>query len=90
MTEQPAQPIGDPITHYWMVQRMARVCGADLAEAFASGQVSAEAWAEVIAKCQRCGWSDGCANWMARQTEARSDPPAACPNAEMFAAGKSR
>ena len=69
--------LGDPITHIWLMRRMAAAQGVDLAEAQAAGRLSQEGWAAMVTRCRGCADPEDCA----RRLE-RGDPglPGYCRN----------
>lgn len=77
--------LGNPITHFWMVQDMARAAGVDLAEARRDDRLTPEDWAAMITRCRGCSWTDGCQHWLdaRKQGEAAQVPPA-CANRAAF------
>ncbi|NKX44209.1 DUF6455 family protein [Roseicyclus persicicus] len=79
------QPLGDEKRHYWLAVTMAHRTGADMQQALEAGVISSGDWAGLVQACRGCGWTEGCDCWMARQEDGAADPPAACPNADVFA-----
>ena len=79
----PWQPLGEPGEHFWLVQRMAKRCGSDLARAASEGQVTQEEWVEMVHKCRGCQWTEGCQRWLDQLVEDGTvDAPDQCLNAE--------
>lgn len=83
----PWHPLGDADDHYWLVQRMAKRCGADLAQAAEDGAITQAVWAEMVQKCRGCTWVEGCQRWLNRLDEDGSvTPPERCLNASRLKA----
>ena len=85
-------PLGDAMQHLQLMARMGKHLGADLAEAFATGKISAEDWAEMITSCRGCDAPENCKRLLDRQDgrdmqhgaerpEGSVEPPAYCCNA---------
>lgn len=75
-------PLGEPGTHYWFVQRMAKASGVDMAMAADSGSIDQDHWAEIVHTCRSCQWTDGCERWLSRQDhDTMEGPPDECLNA---------
>lgn len=76
------RPLGSRISHYWKLQNMMRVTGADAAAAFAAGDLSPETWADMVDTCRGCAWTGGCARYLARMrlNGERRDAPVGCLN----------
>ncbi|MEP0154218.1 DUF6455 family protein [Pseudophaeobacter sp.] len=60
-------PLGDAMQHLQLMARMGKHLGADLAEAFATGKISAEDWAEMITSCRGCDAPENCKRLLDRQ-----------------------
>lgn len=87
MTRQPeTRPLGPRNSHYWKLQQMLRVVGADAAAAFDDGELSSEEWAGMVETCRGCDWVAGCSRYMARQRleGAQDEAPETCPNADIL------
>lgn len=81
------RPLGNTGVHYWLVQRMAKRCGADMVQAEDAGDLSQEDWVGLVQKCRGCTWTDGCERWLARLDEDGSvEPPVECLNADLLKA----
>lgn len=82
----PWLPLGKTGVHYWMVQRMAKACGVDTAEAAKQGDLEPESWADMVTRCRSCRWVDGCGRWLSRhEADAEhSEPPGTCINADLL------
>ncbi len=76
-------PLGDVTEHYWLVQRMAKAVGVDLAQAQDLGVLRQEDWAGMVQTCRGCDWADGCPHWMER-TQAADAAPSRCVNRDRF------
>ncbi|GAA6195351.1 hypothetical protein NBRC116598_07950 [Pseudophaeobacter arcticus] len=85
-------PLGDAMLHLQLMARMGKHLGADLAEAFATGKISAEDWAEMITSCRGCDAPENCKRLLDRQDgqdmqhgaerpEGSVEPPVYCCNA---------
>ncbi len=85
--QSPFQPLGDPITHYWLAQRMAKAAGVDLAAEMEAGRITQEAWAGVVERCRGCGWEregGACGRWLDRLEEEGVTVPDLCDNHDLF------
>lgn len=81
----PWRPIGDTGVHYWLVQRMAKTCGVDTADASRSGQLDQNAWADMVQTCRGCRWTEGCTRWLDKPDHvAAEEPPENCLNAKLL------
>lgn len=78
------KPLGDPITHFWLVQDMARAAGVDLPAARRDGALPDADWAAMVTRCRGCRWTDGCQDWLARQEGGDAFVPPACANRAVF------
>jgi hypothetical protein len=78
--------LGDETEHYWLVQRMAKTSHVDLVEAFDTGQLSSEDWAEMVSRCRGCAWANGCKEWLAVPGQETQAPPEGCLNRARMAA----
>lgn len=78
-------PLGDPVSHYWLAQRMARAVGVDLARASAEQRLSQEDWAAMVTRCRGCGWLEGCTRWLDRPQDEPRDIPPNCVNRDCLA-----
>ncbi|MDO6584802.1 DUF6455 family protein [Salipiger sp. 1_MG-2023] len=79
------RPLGARTDHYWLVQRMARANGTDLAAASDDGHLTQEQWAAMIERCRGCAWVQGCQRWLDQPEQALRDTPANCGNRAHFA-----
>ena len=81
----PWKPLGDTGVHFWLVQRMAKTCGVDTAQAAGDGDLEPEAWVDMIQRCRACQWTQGCKRWLSRhESESSAQPPMDCINAKIF------
>ena len=81
----PWQPLGDTGVHFWLVQRMAKTCGVDTAQAASDGALETEDWVDMVQRCRSCQWTEGCKRWLQRhETDATTEAPSDCVNAEIF------
>jgi hypothetical protein len=86
---KPPKPLGDANAHYWMVQKMARATGVDLATEAAEGRLSHDDWATMLHRCRGCSWErdGGCSRWMEiTALDGQQDVPSACENVDTFRA----
>ncbi len=82
----PWRPLGKTGVHYWLVQRMAKVCDVDTAKAVEDGDLEPESWAGIVTRCRSCRWVDGCERWLAQQDGASgAHPPSDCLNGNVLA-----
>lgn len=89
MTDFPPQPpwapLGDAGAHYWLVQKMAKTCGVDTAEAVRTGDLDQEQWAALVQRCRTCQWTEGCERWLARLDHPEAEvPPEGCVNSSIL------
>jgi hypothetical protein len=85
MSNGSVRRLGDEKRHYWLALGMAQTSGADLQRALDGGRITHGDWAEVVTRCRGCGWTEGCAAWMAAQAPGgTAEVPRACPNAAFF------
>lgn len=77
------KPLGDPLSHFWLVQDMARTADVDLSGLRASGRLSAEDWAQMVTRCRGCAWTKDCKRWLAA-TQDDAEVPPACANRAAF------
>ncbi|WP_193139409.1 MULTISPECIES: DUF6455 family protein [unclassified Meridianimarinicoccus] len=86
MTLHSPKPLGDPITHYWLVLEMARAAGVDLADAMEAGRLSHEGWAGMVERCRGCDWQrdGGCTRWLTMQDAGGAEVPGSCLNQQEF------
>ena len=71
--------LGNRHRHYWLLQRMARQTGVDLAAASAAGRLNAQEWAAMVTACRGCDWSRGCEAWLRRGSRREGATPAVAP-----------
>ena len=74
-------PLGDPKTHFWLVVGMADTVGADLATAFADGEIDNAEWANMVDGCRSCAQPCACRDFLDTTPEA-AEPPVFCVNRE--------
>lgn len=79
------KPLGDPITHFWLVQDMAKTAGVDLVAARRAGRLNDEDWAAMVTRCRGCRWTDGCQRWLAAHQDGAEAAPEPCENRRIFA-----
>lgn len=82
------KPLGHPVTHFWKVNRMARVTGVDLSAAHEQGDMSSAEWADVVTRCRGCEWTEGCERFLQNHVDGDAEPPKACANHDLFKALK--
>lgn len=76
-------PLGPLRRHYWLLQRMARVTGADTAGAWAEGRLAAPEWRAMVDRCRACDSPGRCGRWLdlhERENGAAVAPPQGCCN----------
>lgn len=83
------KPLGDPKTHFWKVQDMAKATDTNLVEAFEAGKMTSEEWAGMVERCRSCQWVEGCERWLSRHEDGGAEPPVDCVNHKRFEALKS-
>lgn len=81
--------LGDPRTHFWLAQRMAKEVGVDLNAQTRQGHLDQADWAAMITRCRGCEWANGCATWLEQQNGG-SDVPSSCVNVDQFRALKAQ
>ncbi|MEV8466125.1 DUF6455 family protein [Fluviibacterium sp. DFM31] len=86
MTLHTPKPLGDPITHYWLVLEMARAAGVDLVTAMDEGRLTHDGWAGMVERCRDCDWQrdGGCTRWLSLQEAGSAEVPGACVNQQKF------
>ena len=72
--------LGDKIEHLWLVQRMAKVAGVDLAAAMETGTLSSEDWSKLVSRCRGCAWAGSCSEWLDQQFTVVENAPGECIN----------
>lgn len=70
--------LGNPVTHLWLLRRMARTQGIDLAAAQAAGCLTQTDWAAMVTSCRACTGVADCTRHLART--AAGQTPAYCAN----------
>lgn len=79
------QALGNPITHFWLVQDMAQTAGVDLVAARRENRLTVEDWAAMVTRCRGCQWTAGCQHWLdAQPTDEPAAAPPACANRAVF------
>ena len=58
------KPLGRLQDHVLLVKRMASATDIDLTQAFDTGDLSHEHWADLVQTCRGCRWSGQCENWL--------------------------
>ncbi|MCM2561593.1 DUF6455 family protein [Lutimaribacter sp. EGI FJ00015] len=77
--------LGNPITHFWLVQDMARAAGVDLPDARRQGRLTAGEWTAMITRCRGCAWAEKCQSWLAAQDMGEpAQVPPACATRAVF------
>jgi hypothetical protein len=87
VAKAPWHPLGDPGDHYWLVQRMAKTCGVDMAKASEAGCIDQRNWVKMVQRCRSCQWTEGCERWLSRlelESGAHPAPPEDCLNAAIL------
>lgn len=86
MTMHMSKPLGDRITHYWLVMAMAKAAGVDLVAAMEEGRLDSENWAGMVERCRDCDWQrdGGCTRWLSFQVAGEADVPGTCVNQAKF------
>lgn len=89
MTDQPHtmpwRPLGDTTVHFWLVQRMAKTCNVNTAQAVADGALKTQDWANMVQRCRSCEWTEGCQRWLDNHdTTQTAQPPESCMNAKVL------
>jgi hypothetical protein len=69
----------------WLIQRMAKVAGVDLAAAMETGTLSSEDWSKLVSRCRGCAWADSCGEWLDQQFTMVESAPDECINGEAMA-----
>ncbi len=70
--------LGNPVTHLWLLRRMARLQGVDLTAAQAAGVLTQSDWADMVTACRACAGTSDCTRQLDRS--AAGDLPAWCAN----------
>ncbi|MCG7493734.1 DUF6455 family protein [Thalassobius sp. Cn5-15] len=58
------KPLGNLKRHFWLVKRMAKTTGVDLAAARDGGQLSQKDWAQMVSRCRTCSTPEACSRWL--------------------------
>ncbi|NIZ11658.1 DUF6455 family protein [Pseudooceanicola sp. HF7] len=58
------KPLGNQVEHYWLVQRMAKAVGTDLAAAYEDGRIGDADWAAMVGRCRNCQVTCACKDWL--------------------------
>lgn len=74
------QKLGDTTEHFWLIQRMAKTSGLDLAEAMHKGALDQDEWASMITRCRGCAWAEGCHRWLDVVDQTSDTAPEPCLN----------
>ncbi len=78
------QPLGDPVTHFWLTRSMARVLGVSLSEAMLDQALSAEDYANMVTRCRMCPHTEACQSFLGQRAGTAKEAPAFCCHAELF------
>ncbi len=78
------QPLGDPVTHFWLTRSMARVLGVSLSEAMLDKALSAEDYAAMVTRCRMCPNIAQCQAFLGQKAGAAKAAPDFCCHAELF------
>lgn len=74
------QKLGDTTEHFWLIQRMAKTSGLDLAEAMHQGALDQDDWAAMVNRCRGCAWAEGCHRWLDVVDQRSDSAPEPCLN----------
>lgn len=58
------KPLGRIEDHVLLVKRMALATDVDLIARHADGDLSQEAWADLVQTCRGCRWASRCDSWL--------------------------
>ena len=58
--------LGDTLKHLWLVRRMAKSSGVDVAKAQQDGTLDQALWNDMIHTCRHCQWTQGCGRHLQR------------------------
>ena len=83
------KPLGNVMTHFRLLSRMARAAGLDLRKATEGGVLDQAEWAAMVDSCRRCGWAGRCAAWLDRH-DATGAVPEPCRNRARMALLRAR
>ncbi|GHH01639.1 DUF6455 family protein [Pseudodonghicola xiamenensis] len=75
--------LGNVMTHVRLVSRMARATGTDLVGAYRAGDLTQEAWVDMVQACRGCSWAGACGDWLEAH-EYADRAPTECPNRGRF------
>jgi len=79
------KPLGDAVTHFWLVQDMARAQGADLVAARRSGALSLDDWSALLTRCRSCEHVQPCKAFLKGNRSKEEQALAGCENRQLFA-----
>lgn len=77
--------LGDQTEHFWLIQRMAKTSGVDLAAAMQAGKLDHKGWSGMVTRCRGCAWAEGCHAWLDKVDQAADLPPKPCLNRDRMA-----
>lgn len=70
---------------WWLTHGMARVAGVSLPRAVLEGWLTRQELAQIVGRCQSCGRSAQCTEWLATPDASASVPGFCCNKAEIEA-----
>jgi len=73
------------VTHFWLVQDMARAQGADLVAARRSGALSLDDWSALLTRCRSCEHVQPCKAFLKGNRRKEEQALAGCENRQLFA-----
>jgi len=79
------KPLGNALTHYWLVVGMAHRLGADLVSARKDGALEEGEWAGMVEACRGCSAPGTCRQWLDTR-ETADAAPRYCRNADRLEA----
>lgn len=84
MAEDPSKMFGETVAerHFWLTQGMARTVGVNITDEIARGNLTREAFANMVVRCGTCEFAERCVRWMAEGRHLDEDPPGYCLNHE--------
>lgn len=73
----------EPARAFWLTRSVARSAGVNLGNGLATGRIDAADYAEMVARCRRCGLTEACEAWLARSSRSEM-APAGCHHAAVI------
>ncbi|MFC3613968.1 DUF6455 family protein [Lutimaribacter marinistellae] len=76
------QGLGAIDHHFFLTRGVARAMGISLTDAMAQGRLTAEGYADMVARCRGSDCAGNCQLWLAHQAAQAKEAPRDCVNAD--------